>query len=233
MAATCVRFWGPFSPIAFGESTDEGGGSFYLPAWSLVISRSASASCLATLTALALTHGWPIASPSILWVVAGCAITFALLAVASLHAALQCKCWPIAARIVAPLHFTATSCALYAAVPPIQDITLTSGAQLVCTVVPTALVIADFAMGAQLRFRLAYAPIPILGAVLRLLIAVQYGEGAARPRWLALQIPMVIVAVIAALVLSRLSALCVAPPLEKKSPPEKLDRHFLSCRDHS
>lgn len=205
------------------ESAQEGGASHLIPSPALAVTRALSAGALGTLAALALTRPHDRA----LFTALGTAVSFALLAVASLL--LPCdNAGRIVSRIAAPVHLTAAACALRALLPPRAAWMAASGdaLRLALAVAPAALVVADFGLGAKLHFRLTYAALPVLGAAA---CAVARGDGVKEG---AVEVALVAAGAVGAVILSCASMLCVREQ-ERKIPPAKLDRDFLSCRQDS
>lgn len=172
MADRCVRFWGPFTPVLGGEQTLEIGTSFYLSPALLCVTRSLSALFLIIAATFALQRGFLRVHAIQRYIAIICGTSFALLALVSLQAALERPRNALPARVVAPLHFVASSFALLGIFVSVESLILRSNATVfaghsvedgssdvyifVQYFAPALLVGVDFAMGAMIRFRLFY-----------------------------------------------------------------------------
>lgn len=174
MKMSCATFWGPFTPILFSESVDEGGESVCLTPWITFGTRLLSTCALVSLSAHVIAINRVAALGYSEWVLFGSAIAFLLLTSTSLQYAMNSGQSKFLACAAAPIHYIASSLSLGAIFPMLDKLAAAfapyaAGAKLdsrilfiVVRLMPPSLTALDFFLGARLRFRVVYMILPQL-----------------------------------------------------------------------
>lgn len=158
---SALDFWGPFYPPFWGETCSEAGGSMIVPVWTLFWYRFAAACGTGVMGVLGIVWHKTFAHRLDRWAELCTSASFGLLAICSWqHATGRLKNDRIA-RIAGPLHHTACSLSLLVLLHFwAQRFSFFTYFQIAVNVVPFALVVGDFMLGATLRFRLTYILFP-------------------------------------------------------------------------
>lgn len=159
--STVGEFWGPFYPPFWGETCSEAGGSTLVTAWTLFWFRFFS--CLGTfaLGVLGIVFHKTFAHRLDRWAELSTSISFGLLACCSWqHATGRLKNDKIA-KFAGPWHHTSCSLSLLVLLHFwVQRFSFFTYFQIAVNIVPFALILIDFLLGATLRFRLTYVLFP-------------------------------------------------------------------------
>ena len=208
-----MDFWGPYYPPLFGETQSEAGGSTFVSTWALFWYRLWCSGASLALGIYGIMKHKTFAHRLDRWVELLTGASFALLSICSFQEATGRARGDNIARIAGPLHHTSCSLAILVLIKFwLARHGYFTTFQIVVNVLPIGAIIADFLLGATLRFRITYIFFPQIPAAFHAVWLnfawggwVLHHIGA----FLARHIVLVFCA-IAACALSRLPALCAA-----------------------